>query len=192
MKNSKKSVSELAEGKRSEFFPVKYKEFIIEFSERKKFYKEQDKIFSKIFPSASGYKLSQNEKTNLIPCFNEYEKIHTERFLIKCGGKVIGWCEGEMDDFETFYMRNTGILPDYQNKGIYTEFLKIFEKYIFSLGYARISSHHSPTNASVLSLKLKAGFVIVGQEIHERWGVLIKLVKFSSKKRKDFYIKKVD
>jgi RimJ/RimL family protein N-acetyltransferase len=145
-----------------------------------------------VFPAGSGYKLSKKEERDLIPCYNEYRKIHSERFLIKYQGKVVGWVQGEMEDFETFYMRNSGILPAHQNKGVYSEFLKIFEKYIFGLGYARISSQHSPTNAAVLSLKLKAGFVIVGQETYERWGILVKLVKFSSKKRKDFYLKQVD
>ncbi|MDD4973312.1 MAG: hypothetical protein PHY93_03130 [Bacteriovorax sp.] len=84
MKNAKKAVSEFAEGKRIKFFPMKHKGYIIEFTERDIFYKEQFKN-------------------------------------------------------------------------------------IFGLGYARISSQHSPTNSAVLSFKLKAGFVIVGQETHECW-----------------------
>lgn len=192
MKANKKTVSELADETRQKYFPMKYKEYLIERTDAETFYKELGKIFSKVFPTGSGYRPSKKEVAGLVYCSNEYKKLHSEKFLIKHKGKVIGWFQGEMDDFETFYMRNTGILPAYQNKGIYKEFLKKFEKYIFKLGYTRISSQHSPTNATVLSLKLKAGFVVVGQETHERWGVLVKLVKFSSKKRRDYYIKKVD
>lgn len=192
MKTSKKSVSELANEIRKDFFPFKHKDYVIEVADAEIFYKAQDKIFSKVFPPGSGYRPSKKESAGLIYCSNEYRKLHAEKFLIKSKGKVVGWVQGEMDDFETFYMRNTGILPGHQSKGVYKAFLEVFEKYIFKLGYTRISSQHSPTNATVLSLKLKAGFVIVGQETHERWGVLVKLVKFSSKKRKDFYLKQVD
>ncbi len=91
-------------------------------------------------------------------CYLEYKKIHAERFLIKHKGKVVGWSQGEMEDFETFYMRNTGILPAHQNKGIYKKFLTTLEKYIFELGYARITSQHAPTSAKIISLKLKQNF----------------------------------
>jgi len=192
MKNTKTCVSELGEKTRPNFFPLHYKGFVFGPCERELFIKEQAKIFPKVFPRESGYKLSKKEAGRLMPCFNEYRKIHSEKFLIKFKGKVIGWFQGEMEDFETFYMRNTGIIPEHQNKGLYKKFLTVFEKYIFGLGYARISSQHSPTNAVILSLKLKAGYVIAGQEFHERWGILLKLVKFSTKKRKDFFLKKVN
>ncbi len=192
MKNKKLTVSELADQKRSQYFPIKYKDYVIEECERDIFYKEQDRIFKKVFPTGSGYMPTKRENSQLMACYLEYKKIHSEKFLIKYKNKVIGWFQGEMEDFETFYMRNTGILPIHQDKGIYKKFLKVFEKYIFDLGYARISSQHSPTNAKVLSLKLKSKYVIVGEETHERWGKLIKLVKFKNKERYDYYFKKVD
>lgn len=192
MKKNEINVSELADSKRSKYFPMKIKDFTIEFCEKEIFYKEQNKIFKKVFPTGLGYIPSKIEGKELLPCYLEYRKIHSEKFLFKFKGKIIGWFQGEMDDFETFYMRNTGILPQFQKKGIYSAFLKTFEKYIFELGYARIASHHSPTNALILSLKIKAGYVIVGEETHERWGNLIKVVKFKSKKRYEYFFKKVN
>ena len=177
MKKKQVAVSEVADKKRSKYFPFKYKDYVIEPAEREVFYKEQDRIFKKVFPSGSGYVPSKKENNQLASCYLEYRKIHSERFLIKHKNKVIGWSQGEMEDFETFYMRNSGILPSHQDKGIYKKFLNQFEKYIFDLGYARISSQHAPTNAKILSLKLKFKYVIVGEETHERWGKLIKLVK---------------
>lgn len=192
MKNEFPTVSDLADLKRSKVFPIKYNDYTIEVAERKQFHAEQMKIFSKVFPPGPGYKPGKKEEKNLQPCYEEYRKIHSERFLIKHKGKVVGWIQGEMEDFETFYLRNSGILPSHQGKGIYSAFSEKFEKYIFSLGYTRISSQHAPMNAKMLSIKLKSGFVIVGNEFHERWGSLIKVVKFSSKKRKDYYLKRVD
>ena len=187
-----KTVSELAQSIRSNKFPINYGQYTIESVSSEEYYIEQSKIFSKVFPSTSGYTPDLSENKKLMACSNEYKKIHSEKFLIKYKGKTVGWSQGEMEDFETFSMRSTGILPKHQGKGIYTEFLKVFESYIFKLGYARISSQHSPANATVLSLKLKNKYVVVGQEFHERWGVLIKLVKFSSKKRYDYFQKRID
>lgn len=193
MKKDNVTVSELADKTRNKYFPIHYKGYVIEEAPREIFSKEQNKIFSKVFPpSGVSYVPSKEESKKLDPCFLEYRKIHSERFLIRHKGKVVGWFQGEMEDFETFYMRNTGILPAHQNKGVYKKFLSVLETYIFKLGYARISSQHAPHNSRVLIVKLREGFIIVGQETHERWGVLIKLVKFASKKRRDYYIKRVD
>ena len=188
----KTTVSEIAETLRVKNFPFKHGDYTVESISSEEYYREQSKIFSIVYPTTSGYSPSISEKKNLLHCSNEYKKIHSEKFLIKYKGKTVGWSQGEMEDFETFYMRSTGILPKHQGKGIYAEFLKVFESYIFKLGYARISSQHSPTNATVLSLKLKNKYVVVGQEFHERWGMLIKLVKFSSKKRYDYFQKRID
>lgn len=187
MKKKEITVTELADQNRAKYFPIKYKGYVIEVCDREVLAKEQAKIIKKIFPSMSGYKTSKKEDKELVACFLEYRKIHSERFLIKHNNKVIGWFQGEMEDFETFYMRNTGILPDHQNKGIYQKFLSVFESYIFDLGYARISSQHSPANGVILSLKLKAKYVIVGEETHERWGKLVKLVKFKSNDRYKYH-----
>nr|BDT27397.1 GNAT family N-acetyltransferase [Bacteriovorax sp. HI3] len=193
MSKKKLTVSELADQKRNQHFPIKFKDYKVEVAERDVFYKEQTKIFKKVFPPTGvGFVPNKKEDKALDPCYLEYRKIHSERFLITHKGKVIGWMQGEMEDFETFYMRNTGILPAHQDKGIYKKFLKEFENYIFGLGYARISSQHAPTNARIISLKLKAKYVIVGSETHERWGKLVKLVKFKSQDRYDYYFKKVD
>ena len=193
MKKSQVTVSELAEKKRDKHFPIKFKDYAIEYAaDRDVYYKEQMKIFKKVFPPGVSFTPNKKEDKALDSCYREYRKIHSERFLITHKGKVVGWMQGEMEDFETFYMRNTGILPAHQDKGVYKKFLAEFEKYIFGLGYARISSQHAPTNARIISLKLKAKYVIVGSETHERWGKLIKLVKFKSKDRYDYYFKKVD
>lgn len=118
---------------------------------------------------------------------NEYLKIHSENFLFKKDGKAIGWFMGEMDDFETFYMRNTGILPKYQGQGLYTELLPHLLSYLKALGYQRVSSHHSSDNIRIFNLKMKQGFMIVGSENHERYGQLVKMVKIFNKEREQIY-----
>ena len=123
MKKNQVTVSELADKKRSQYFSIKFKDYKIEYCERDVFYKEQAKIVKKVFPPGSGFSPSKKEDKELIPCYMEYRKIHSERFIIKHKEKVVGWVQGGMEDFETFYMRNTGILPTHQDKGIYKKFL---------------------------------------------------------------------
>jgi L-amino acid N-acyltransferase YncA len=137
-------------------------------------------------------KPGSKEALKMGPCRAEYAKIHSEYFLFYHKKKVIGWFMGEMEDFETFYMRNTGVIPKHQSKGIYSAFLDQFIKYATELGYQRISSQHAPHNTKIYNLKMSKGFIIVGNENHERWGSLIKLVKFLNKEREKFFIKKFD
>ena len=108
----------------------------------------------------------------------EFAKNHTERWVFYAGGRAIGWSIGEMDDESTFYMRNSGLLPEFRRKGIYSSFLERFLAELTALGYERVTSHHQMNNNPVIIAKLKAGFTIIGTEMDERYGAQIKLVKF--------------
>jgi RimJ/RimL family protein N-acetyltransferase len=80
-------------------------------------------------------------------------------------------------------MRNTGILPKHQNRGLYSIFLQTLTKYLEEIGYERLSSQHSPDNSRMLITKLKAGFMVTGMDLDERWGSLIRFTKFLKKDR---------
>jgi hypothetical protein len=69
----------------------------------KKVFERPHRTYYQMLPESPEFKKVQ-------PCFEEYKKIHGEYFLFKKNGIPIGWFYGEMEDFETFYMRNTGIL----------------------------------------------------------------------------------
>ena len=102
---------------------------------------------------------------------------HTEYFLfVNSAEKIIGWSFGTQTDADTYFMQFTGIDPDYQNKGIYTAFLKKLLPYLKSLGYERVISNHLVNNRAVLIAKLKAGFDIFGMSLDERWGAQVELV----------------
>jgi GNAT superfamily N-acetyltransferase len=95
---------------------------------------------------------------------------------------------GEADDAFTFYMRNTGILPEFRNRGIYRAFCERLTSYLAAIGYERISSHHKGTNRPILITKLKMGFSISGIDFNESWGPLVKMVKLlPADRREAFY-----
>ena len=107
-----------------------------------------------------------------------YAVLHHEWFLfLDPKGNPVGWHMGETEDAVTFYMRNTGILPKFQNHGIYEAFFSSFLAYLSEIGYERVTSQHQATNRRILIMKLKRGFDVAGLELTENWGPLIKLVR---------------
>ncbi len=85
----------------------------------------------------------------------------------------IGWSFSEQREPDTLFMVWTGLLPEKQDQGIYSAFLRNYVAYARALGYARITSNHMVNNRRVLVAKLKAGFVASGMTLDERWGAMI-------------------
>ena len=100
---------------------------------------------------------------------------------------IIGWMWGKQINYDTFLMVNTGILPKYQGKGIYTALLKKFMLMLENMGYEVVKSHHYINNNRILLAKLKQGFVITGFEVSEHFGTIVNLTCFFNKRRKQLY-----
>ena len=100
------------------------------------------------------------------------------------GEKFIGWHCGDQKSGEEFYMRNTGILPEYQGRGIYTAMLRKITAILTDIGFQVISSKHNATNNRVIVPKLKAGFMITGLDISDRFGTMVRLEYFTNAKRR--------
>ena len=115
---------------------------------------------------------------------------HTEQFVFyDAEDRPIGWSYGEQREGDTFFMGWTGILPAWQRKGLYGNFLKQLQSYIRELGFARITSNHMVNNRSVLIAKLKADFIITGMSMDERFGAVVWLTWFCEQERAEGYEK---
>ena len=101
--------------------------------------------------------------------------------------EVIGWHRGYQDNVDTFYMQNTGILPEYQNKGIYSKSLPFILNLLKKAGMQRITSKHIVSNNPVIVSKLKAGFCISGFEISDKYGMMLNMVYLFNEKRKEVF-----
>lgn len=110
--------------------------------------------------------------------FSLQRSTHQDAIIFYDGKQAVGWSAGRMTGASEFLMDVTGILPVYQNKGIYTNFLKLYIPYLRDIGYERVVSYHSPTNRAVLIAKLKAGFIITATEFREHAGASVKLTYF--------------
>lgn len=103
---------------------------------------------------------------------------HQDAIVFYDEDEAIGWSIGRMTGSSEFMMDDTAIHKDYQRKGIYVSFLRLFLPYLRDIGYERVVSYHSPTNRAVLIAKLKAGFVVTATEFREHVGASVKLAYF--------------
>ena len=86
----------------------------------------------------------------------------------------IGWFLGYMEDEETFFIDTIGLVPAFRGRGIYSAFLRQFIVYLRAMGYERLTTSHAVNNRAALIADLKIGFNIVGIELHEGCGPLVK------------------
>lgn len=147
--------------------------------------------FELVFPRQEGsfhFSPSEDRRVEINRLKERYQVLHHEWFIFKDpSGRPVGWHMGEAEDHATFYMRNTGVLPEHQNKGLYRAFVPAFVKYLAELGYERISSQHKATNRRILITKLRQGFNVAGLELTENWGPLVKLVYLVAPDRRDSF-----
>ncbi|HEY3756249.1 MAG TPA: GNAT family N-acetyltransferase [Opitutaceae bacterium] len=100
-----------------------------------------------------------------------------ERFCLGVfrGEEIVGWHYSHSVDDGVLLMRDTGLLPDCQGRGIYTFMLPLIVKHAQEAGYERIWSHHRMTNNRVIVPKLKSGFFINGV-VADDYGMAVQLI----------------
>ena len=91
------------------------------------------------------------------------------------GEEMVGWHYAQQTVEGGIFMRDTGLLPEHQGKGIYSRLLPILIAEFRRLGFDHILSHHRATNNGVIIPKLRAGFMIFGFEMDEH-GLAVKLI----------------
>ncbi|MEM7037304.1 MAG: GNAT family N-acetyltransferase [Bacteroidota bacterium] len=114
-----------------------------------------------------------------------YEEFFTIRFVIYHEEEFVGWMTGREENYETFYMENSGVLPKWRGKGVYSAMMKEMMKLAKEKGYQIIKSRHNATNNAILVPKLRAGFLITGFELSDRYGTMIHLSYFLNPKRRE-------
>lgn len=142
-------------------------------------------VFDNRIENAVSSALASSEKR--IARSNEYQKF-TLRLGVFYQDQMIGWHYGHASDPETYYMQNSAILPDYRNQGLYGKLLSAVLEKVQNEEFQVITSLHHPNNAAILIPKLKAGFVITGIQLHERFRYLIELrYIFDPERRQNFH-----
>ncbi len=88
--------------------------------------------------------------------------------------ELIGWFYGYMEDEETYFIDTIGFVPEFRGKGLYSSFLRRMTEYLKAVGYERLVTSHHPNNRAAIIADLKAGFNIVGLELHESHGPILR------------------
>jgi GNAT superfamily N-acetyltransferase len=98
--------------------------------------------------------------------------------------ECVGWHFGIQESAEKFYMINTALLPEHRGRGVYTALLKRVLDILRAEAFQIVYSRHAATNNQVIVPKLKAGFIITGFELSDRFGTLVHLSYFFNPMRR--------
>ena len=135
--------------------------------------------------------LSAEEKAKVEALRGSLGKPYTLNLALCYKGDFVGWSAGHQESAETFYMRNSAILPEHRRKGLYTALLSRTVEELKEKGFQKIYSRHNATNNDVIIPKLKYGFTIASLEISDMFGVLVHLVYFPKELRRKMTIYRV-
>jgi len=96
-----------------------------------------------------------------------------------------GWFYGYMEDEISYFMDTVALVAAWRRQGIYTAFLRQLVVFLREQGYERLTTNHHPNNRAVMIAELKVGFDIVGLELHESHGPLLKMAYFMHHDRRE-------
>ena len=156
-----------------------------------------DSLWNEVFPRDSDLKPTEisaereKARSDIKKKFNDNIFCLDMVFTEDSTGLPIGWIISEQHDFETFYLRNSGFIPKFRRKGLYSKAHSAIVIYLKKLGFERIVSDHIPNNKPMLVLKLNAGYVINNMTIDDRFGPMVRVVKFLFEDRLREYEKRL-
>lgn len=123
----------------------------------------------------SGYAYSETEREAIWTLRDRLAESFILAIGIFQGDTFVGWHVGNQFKSDTFEMSSTGILQAHRRRGLYAALITIVLAHVKSIGFQVVSSRHNATNNAVIIPKLKAGFVISGFEVDDRFGTLVQL-----------------
>jgi len=135
--------------------------------------------------------LSDTEKTKAKELQGYMGSPYQLRLGLFYKNEFVGWSTGHQESSETYYMRNSAVLPAHRRKGLYSTLLRQALATLTEKGFQKIYSRHSATNNDVIIPKLKAGFTISSLEVSDMFGVLVHLVYFPKDLRRKVMVYRV-
>lgn len=109
-------------------------------------------------------------------------------FLFYKGEKIIGFFVGSIVDWNSYFLRNCSILPEYQGQKLYQEFLVYFLGVLKKHKVVRACGDVSPSNLAHIHILNKLQFNIVGLHMTERWGSLLQFVKYLDRENEKIFL----
>lgn len=129
---------------------------------------------------------SEHEKSKLTLLRSEFKifSLHLGAFK---NGVFAGWHFGRQEAFDTYYMTNSAVIPEFRRQKIYERLLESTVEAVSQLGFQKITSNHHPSNNSVIIPKLKIGFCVSGFTVTDVFGTLVQLSWYAHHVRKEAF-----
>ncbi len=130
---------------------------LIDYEEAKAFSKEH---FAVIYQNYGAAGLSREESLRRDQYYSHYGDFFG--FYSVSELRLVGMFTGTPIDWNSYYLRNASILPEYQNEGMYQQFLKIFLAQLERHGVKKAEGDIEPAHHAHFHILNKLGFVVVG------------------------------
>jgi len=101
-------------------------------------------------------------------------------FQFRVDGEAAGVFMAHPWDWNSYYLRSTGILPQYRERGLMSQFFDRLDEPLRAVGVERIEAEVSPANTPIIRVLAGHGYIVTGQVASERWGLLLRYTKFLS------------
>lgn len=99
-------------------------------------------------------------------------------FLMRHEGRVVGTLMAHPLDWSSYYMRSVAILPAHRDRRVLTRLVEAMYAPLRAAGVERMEGEISPTNLPMMRMLVGLGWVVNATVNSERWGTMVRLVKF--------------
>ena len=132
-------------------------------------------VFAETGHLSAGYAYSDAEQEALWRLEDNLAARSVLAIGIFYGDACVGWHVANQMDRGNLEMTSSGILPEHRRRGLYRALIPVVLEYARHEGFQAVVSRHNLTNNAVIIPKLKAGFVIRGFDVSDRFGTLVQL-----------------
>jgi GNAT superfamily N-acetyltransferase len=98
--------------------------------------------------------------------------------------EFVGFSFGFQENYESYYMAASAVLPAHRGQGLYSEMVKFVIERATNEGFQKIYGTHCATNNAVLVPKMKLGFIFSKIELSDMFGTVIHLQYFTNPLRR--------
>jgi hypothetical protein len=141
--------------------------------------------YEEIFPSVPG---SPFGRVEINPAKERYYRHAADFFEFRKSGEAVAILICDPTDWGTYYIRSAGAKRDCQGHGAIQRFFPFLFETLARAGVERVEAEAAPTNPTSIQHLTRLGFRITGTLMTERWGALVRLVKFLSPERENVFV----
>ncbi|MFN4985131.1 MAG: GNAT family N-acetyltransferase [Ignavibacteria bacterium] len=135
--------------------------------------------------------LSCEEQTLAQNRQSAFPTVWRMQWALEHNGEVVGWTYSYQHDHETLYMCNTAIAQEHRSKGLYKQVLQHVLSKAKAEGFQLVTSKHYASNNAIIVPKLKAGFIITGMSLDEKYGLMVHLTKYLYPQRESIAVHRI-